>query len=91
MNKPNDKNIPSEQDELKAHYDFDYSKAKPNRFAQQLTQDNLMVVLDPDVAAVFPTSEAVNETLRALAAALQNLPNVQSSKRRKPRTTKATA
>jgi hypothetical protein len=50
-----------------------------------------MMVLDPDVAAVFPTSEAVNETLRVLAAALQNLPNVQSPKRRKQRTTKAAA
>ena len=39
-------------------------------------KDSLMVVLDPDVAAIFPTSEAVNDSLRVLAAALQNLPNV---------------
>ena len=53
-----------EQDTLKSHYEFDYSKAKPNCFAARLTEDSLMVVLDPDVAAIFPTSEAVNDSLR---------------------------
>jgi len=51
-----------EQDTLKSHYEFDYSKAKPNRFAARLTEDSLMVVLDPDVAAIFPTSEAGRST-----------------------------
>lgn len=87
MNKPDDKNVTNQQDALKAHYDFDYGKAKPNRFAEQLTPDNLMVVLDPDVAAIFPTSEAVNDTLRVLAAALQNLPGAKLHRRRKQRTT----
>ena len=73
----------NEQDALKSHYEFDYSKAKPNRFAEKLTQDSLMVVLDPDVAAIFPTSEAVNDSLRVLAAAVQNLPNAKPRHRRK--------
>ena len=75
----------NEQDALKSHYEFDYSKAKPNRFAEKLTQDSLMVVLDPDVAAIFPTSEAVNDSLRVLAAALQNLPNAEPRRRRRQR------
>ncbi|MEZ4657316.1 MAG: hypothetical protein R2911_07075 [Caldilineaceae bacterium] len=29
----------AESDELAAHYDFDYSKAKPNRFAARLAQE----------------------------------------------------
>jgi hypothetical protein len=90
MNKLEDKPMTDEHDTLKAHYDFDYSKAKPNRFAPRLTQESLMVVLDPDVAAIFPTSEAVNETLRVLAAALQNLPPAKAVKRRKPRGKRAT-
>ena len=77
----------NEQDTLKSHYEFDYSKAKPNRFAEKLTQDSLMVVLDPDVAAIFPTSEAVNDSLRVLAAALQNLSNAAPQRRRKQRPT----
>ncbi|MGZ8215782.1 hypothetical protein [Methylomagnum sp.] len=47
-------------------YAFDYSKAKPNRFAQ--SQTKVMVSLEPDVAAAFPTSEAVNKALRAVLA-----------------------
>lgn len=86
MTKQNDNPETIEQDKLKAHYDFDYSKAKPNRFAAQLDQESLMVVLDPDIAAIFPTSESVNETLRVLAAALQNLPAKRPIKRQKPRT-----
>ena len=77
----------NEQDTLKSHYEFDYSKAKPNRFAARLTQDSLMVVLDPDAAAIFPTSEAVNDSLRVLAAALQNLSNAAPWRRRKQRPT----
>jgi hypothetical protein len=80
-----------EQDTLKSHYEFDYSKAKPNRFAARLTEDSLMVVLDPDVAAIFPTSEAVNDSLRVLAAAVQNLSNTKPHQRRKQQPTKTGA
>lgn len=75
----------AKSDELNAHYDFDYSKAKPNRFAARLAQEQLMVVLDPDIAAIFPTSEAVNEALRVLATAAQNLPNAKPKRQRKQR------
>lgn len=53
-------------EEMRSEYTFDYSQAKPNRFAEYLTDDTLTVVLDPDVAAVFQTSDAVNRVLRAL-------------------------
>jgi hypothetical protein len=59
--------------ELRAHHKFDYGKAKPNRFAQQLGEEAIAVVLDPDVAAVFTTSEEANQALRALIGALSNL------------------
>ena len=50
-------------------YDFDYSKSKPNRFAE--IKSNVTIVLDSDVAAVFfSTSEAVNKALRAILSAL---------------------
>jgi hypothetical protein len=53
-------------DDLLPEYEFDYSQARPNRFAEQLTKDSVAVVLDPDVAEVFKTPEAVNRVLRAL-------------------------
>ena len=54
-------------DELRAEYDFDFSKARPNPYAARLKGRAVAVVLDPDVAEAFPTSESVNEVLRALA------------------------
>lgn len=89
MTMQKDKLKNTETDELHEHYDFDYSKAKPNRFAARLTQEQLMVVIDPDMAVIFPTSEAVNEALRVLATAAQNLPHTTPKRSRKPR--KATA
>jgi|688.fasta_scaffold1093705_2 hypothetical protein len=83
MNKQEDKVATVNADELNAHYDFDYGKAKSNRFAARLSQEQVMVVLDPDVAAIFPTAEAVNDALRVLATAVQNLPNATPKRRRK--------
>jgi len=51
-------------DELRDEYDFDYTKAKPNRFAARLKPTVRSVVLDPDVATAFPTAEAVNAARR---------------------------
>lgn len=56
----------SSTDELRPEYDFDYSKARPNPYASRFKGRTVAVVLDPDVAAAFPTSEAVNATLRAV-------------------------
>jgi hypothetical protein len=47
-------------------HDFDYRKARPNRFALRGEGGHLVVVLDPDVAQAFTTSAAVNAVLHAL-------------------------
>ena len=60
-------------DELRAHYRFDYGKAKPNRFAGRLGEETIVVVLDPDVAAVFTTSEQANQALRLVIGVLGDL------------------
>ena len=53
--------------DIKSHYEFDYRKAKPNRFAKRVKPSDLMIVaVEPDVAQVFPTAEAVNQALRTL-------------------------
>ncbi|MFN0108644.1 MAG: hypothetical protein ACKVZH_07295 [Blastocatellia bacterium] len=51
-------------------YDFDYSKARSNRFAGRISEERLLVLLDPEVSQVFTTPEAVNAVLRALVTAL---------------------
>jgi hypothetical protein len=58
---------------MQDEYQFDYSKAKSNRFASQIGQDQLMIVLDPDVAAVFKTTESVNQALRAIITLMSKM------------------
>lgn len=58
------------RDTMRAEYRFDYTKAKPNRFAARMSAGAIAVVLDPDVAAVFQSSDAVNSLLRSVISAL---------------------
>ncbi|MGM0485429.1 MAG: hypothetical protein ACQESR_01520 [Planctomycetota bacterium] len=67
---PADNDTGGTSDELRDEYRFDYSRAKPNRFASRVDEDRLVVALDPDVSAVFTTPEAVNKALRALIEAM---------------------
>jgi hypothetical protein len=55
---------------MRKEYRFDYSRAKPNRFGDKMTQGSVAVVLEPDVAAVFGSSETVNTLLRSVINAL---------------------
>lgn len=55
-----------EDEEMKSEYRFDYSKARPNRFAEEYNRTRRTIVLDADIADKFPTSESVNEALRFL-------------------------
>jgi hypothetical protein len=59
--------------EGRSEYRFDYEHARPNRFADRMGPDETVsIVLDPDVAAVFTTSAAVNALLRSVISALPN-------------------
>ena len=55
-----------ENDELLPEYEFDYTKSKPNRFAEKYNQTQRTIVLDSDIAREFPSYESVNESLRFL-------------------------
>ena len=52
-------------DEMRAHYDF--TGGVRGKYARRYAEGANVVVLDPDVARLFPNREAVNETLRAVA------------------------
>jgi hypothetical protein len=65
-------------DEIPPQHKLDYRRAKPNRFAAKMQETEQMVVLlDADVAKVFKSPAAVNNLLRALIA---NMPSAQRSK-----------
>ena len=55
--------------DLRAEYEFNYARARPNRFAARLGPQTVAVVLAPDVAQVFDSSRAVNKLLRSVIAA----------------------
>jgi uncharacterized protein (DUF4415 family) len=59
-------NVQTNTEDLLLEYNFDYSKAKPNRFAKKV----INVTLDEDVAEIFTDSESVNKALRAILTAL---------------------
>ena len=54
-------------DDLREEYDFEHmTGGVRGKHVEQYRAGTNVVVLDPDVAAAFPTSESVNETLRML-------------------------
>jgi hypothetical protein len=73
-----DKSEEFEREDMKPEYHLDYTKAKPNRFAQKEADGSLVVVLEPDIAQVFSTPESVKRVLRALIATMP--PTSQPSK-----------
>src|SRR5262249_36440827 len=65
-------------DDLRPEYRFDYTRSRPNRF----TEEPVTVQLEPDVAAAFPTSDAVNPALRKLLRAPRTTRRSTHRKRR---------
>jgi hypothetical protein len=51
--------------------EYDFSRGEIGKYAPQYAEGTNIVLLDPDVAKVFPNSEAVNQALRAIAQIIQ--------------------
>lgn len=68
---------------MRVEYAFDYAKAKRNRFAARMTRDTVAVVLEPDVASIFGSSDRVNMLLRSVISALPTRPASVRRRRRK--------
>ena len=67
-------------DELRPEYRFDYTTARPNPYAARLKGQAVAVVLDPEVAAAFPTSKSVNEALRSVMGLVPRRSRSRSSR-----------
>jgi hypothetical protein len=53
--------------QMRAEYNFDYSKAKRGKYYKRLLKEGSnVVVLDRDVARAFPNSASVNKALRSV-------------------------
>ena len=66
-------------DEILPEYGF--RKAQRNKYASRYAAGSSVVVLEPDVAAAFPTSGEANDALRALAAIIQKHPPRRQARR----------
>jgi hypothetical protein len=51
--------------------EYDFSRARTNKYASRSQAGSAVVVLDPDIAALFPSATEVNEALRALARVIR--------------------
>ncbi len=56
-------------DEMLPEYDF--SGGVRGKYAKRYAEGTNVVVLDPDVAQVFPNAKSVNDVLRAIAAVVR--------------------
>src|SRR2546427_12608758 len=66
-------------EDMRAEYDFDYSKAVRGKYYRRLLKEGAnVVVLDPDVAKAFRSSAAVNEALRSLLKMSEATPRLTS-------------
>lgn len=52
--------------EMRKEYDF--SNARPNKYAKKYAEGTNIVVIEPDLVEFFPDSESVNVTLRTLVS-----------------------
>ena len=74
------KKAKSRSDELRREYKLsDFKKLERGKYYERVKQSSNVVVLDPEVAAVFPNSEAVNRALHSLievGARVSRIPSV---------------
>jgi hypothetical protein len=68
-----------DRDTLQPEYDF--SKAVRGATAARYAKGTNVVILDPELRELFPTSEAVNEALRELAAIAKRAGSVKRKRR----------
>ena len=60
------------ENDLEMSDEYDFSEGVRGKYAGRFAQGVNVIVLDPDVAEVFPDSESVNQALRVLAGIIQH-------------------
>jgi hypothetical protein len=53
--------------------EYDFTGAVVGKYAARFGEGSNVIVLDPDVAQIFPDSTSVNQTLRAIGQIVQEL------------------
>jgi hypothetical protein len=81
MKKNNPKTRPSQSERDTMRPEYDFSKAVRGVTAARYAEGTNVILLDPDVARIFPDARAVNEALRTLAR-LRHTSMIQRSRKR---------
>jgi hypothetical protein len=80
------KKVKSTSDELRAEYKrSDFKKLERGKYYERIRASSNVVVLDPEVAAVFPNSAAVNKALHSLVEVAERVSGRTSGSRRPAR------
>ena len=80
------KKAKSTSDELRREYKrSDFKKLERGKYYERVRASSNVVVLDPDVAAVFPNSAAVNKALHSLVEVAQGVSGLTSGSHRPAR------
>ena len=58
--------------------EYDFAKGVRGKYARRYTRGTNVVVLEPDVAKLFPNAEAVNSSLRSLAKIIRRRKSLAS-------------
>jgi hypothetical protein len=66
---------PAEDADLEMREEYDFSGGVRGKYAGRYAEGTNIVRLDPDVAKVFPDSDAVNSALRALVKIIEDRSN----------------
>lgn len=58
--------------------EYDFAKGVRGKYARRYARGTNVVVLEPDVAKLFPNAEAVNSSLRSLAKIIRRRKSLAS-------------
>lgn len=61
----------------------DFTQLERGKYYKRVTTNSNIVILDPDIAQVFPNAAAVNETLHALVDVMQKVSSRSATRRKR--------
>lgn len=77
------KKVKSASNDLRAEYKrSDFKKFERGKYYERVKTSSNVVLLDPEVAAVFPNSAAVNKALHSLVEVAQSISGLPSGSSR---------
>jgi len=74
------KKAPEQKKESEMRAEYDFSRGVRGKYSRRYAQGANVIVLEPDVAKVFPNAASVNDSLRALAGIIRRQHKVMANK-----------